>query len=179
MKSPIRSLMTFYQVFFVDSFSSSVDKFVGAYAWMTVTSHFSMSCKSCSDYSIIYIFPTNKCLGCYAMQEYITPLLCEFWFPKKRIVVPSLAVQPFPVHITSEIPRMSNLQLFISSLLCLATLMHCAYVPCCNFCCCFKFSGFGRPFGFDPNPSSILLQMDCSPRCNKFRFCWLIMISVV
>ena len=135
--------MTFYQVFFVDSFSSSVDKFVGAYAWMTVTSHFSMSCKSCSDYSIIYIFPTNKCLGCYAMQEYITPLLCEFWFPKKRIVVPSLAVQPFPVHITSEIPRMSNLQLFISNLLCLVTLMHCAYVPCCNFVIVLTFQDSG------------------------------------
>ena len=80
---------------------------------MTVTSHFTMPCKSCSDYSIIYVFPTNECLGFYAMQEYTTPLLCEFWFPEKRIVVPSLAVLPFPVHVTSEIPRMSNLQLFI------------------------------------------------------------------
>ena len=86
---------------------------MGAYAWMTVTSHFTMSCKSCSDYSIIYVFPTNECLRFYAMQKYTTPLLCEFWFPEKRIVVPSLAVLPFPVHVTSEIPRMSNLQLFI------------------------------------------------------------------
>ena len=143
---------------------------MGAYAWMTVTSHFSMSCKSCSDYSIIYIFPTNKCLGYYAMQEYTTPLLCEFWFPEKRIVVPSLAVLPFPVHITSEIPIMSNLQLFINNLLschidalCVRSML--------QFCYCFNFPGFGRPFGFGPNPSSILLQMDCSPRCNKFRFC--------
>ena len=97
-----------------------------------------------------------------------TPLLCEFWFPEKKIVVSSLVVQPFPVHLISEIPTMSN------NLLCLATLVHCAYIPCYNFCCCFCVERLGLG-----HMISILLQMDPSPRCKKCRFCSFILVSVV
>ena len=46
-------------------------------------------------------------LLCYCQLP--TPLLCEFWFPEKRILVPSLVALPFPVHLISEICWISNL----------------------------------------------------------------------
>ena len=53
-------------------------------------------------------FQIMSALAVMSCKSIPTPLLCKFRFPGKRIVVSSLVLQPFSVHLISEIPRISN-----------------------------------------------------------------------
>ena len=81
---------------------------MGAYAWMTVT----LAChvSKCAVMILSFTgFQPKNALAVMSCKSIPTPLFRKFWFPEKRIVVSPLVVLPFPVHLISEIPRMSIL----------------------------------------------------------------------